>query len=421
MPTIVTGRQRTLKFSGTIAGTVGAKATILGPRRTQMDYQKADFFLLHACKPDAFAYGPSVWASNTLTIPAPLSGVDTGYYEVTLDCHTGCVSTYSDSDTTGLVFWSGDFDYPLDGTWTVELDVEEVMVVDDSSTDWPSYGGTAPEDGPFYTTVRFAEQLRLGGTVSVTATVGTLSVSAVSTIGAMDVANFGEMQYNCQLYPTAAAANTTSTCSLTATFMDVENLTAPYSSSMADGSVSAENGASATVNSSGFGYSMWTCQAQSEIKPLLQYRLVCRTRSFEDAYDGNPEYKWEMVDTGATYDVAGNAIQQDVDLENWACGGEVNGVDFPPDSHLEWDRTRCYLSPTWLAGSGEDDRDWRCLWQGKPYAAFSLVHDSALPVDDGASVAPWSNTANCTITGTGTAIRIAVSGGTGSCSRAIPS
>lgn len=368
MTLVVTGRTRTLTWSGDLAGSAR-----LGYDLNLTVFSRRGGFSAAAC-------GCAVSAVSTV-------GALTGTLDVTA---TNGIT----SDSDGLAFQADDPVESMNGSWSISADVEECYEVDVLFPDlvdadgYPIFGGAALKDGPIGRKVRYFERLRVGGTVTATITCGSLTATATSVVTSGTVR---AAAYNLEMEVDGEVQNQTETYSISGGSVDggwgastyshsetVGGGTAAISIGAASEVVTAALTLTAPIGSDPFAVNVANGEAAASAVRASGYEVSGRALRWTDTYDGQLT---AHVKTTATTgeDVVSNSSGQwsgySVTHRVWSASSTLMGIGQPTDSGgVPATSCRIYLTGASLTARGEDARDWRLYIAGKPYRALTVNH-----------------------------------------------
>lgn len=326
---------------------------------------------------------------------------------------------------------SWDWNETETGTYSIDVSVgewSEFVALDAAGLDadnFPQYGGTAQKDGqPGYAMV-FYEATVPSTTLTATISCAGVTATASHSTGATPVRIYSYATQRTEFARMSSNATFGALVQATlvhpdTTFDDLYTYTDGTSTVYALGTLAkAQIDYSSTVAGDTKSVRFW-----AGVSPKYRYALSGRLRSFLDAYPGSQTVIWQYKDDGfgnwvttslpANPNFAGTVAQRFFFL-----AGELNGEPTPVSAIDERRPQRAWLSPATLSASGEDTRDWRLEGRGRAYDSFTLAHAATITIEDGASASEWTAGANTTVSATGGAIRLVVSGGTGSATMAL--
>lgn len=315
-------------------------------------------------------------------------------------------------DSDVIIFNYPGLSYDISGSWSMSLDVEEIMEIQVN----PVFVGQA--DAPYETIVSFYERPRAGGNVSVSCTTGGCSASVTNpaTAGMGPTYGWGGEA----LSDSVAMAGD---CIVTALFGGV-SIGQAFTASGPEGSASLAAGLSAHTNGTsvlGGGYKAF---ASGLLFPDKTYALSGVFYKGEALYPGQAilRYWKDLSNQNEPLSFVGGSFSTTQAMKQW--NGHVylwnNGTITQEytNSVAEWWKLRAWKDYEWMNSAGEDARNTRVLFRGKQWNSFTCQQAASRVIDDGSSVANWSNVANTSLASVGGAVQITVSGGTGSCDRA---
>ncbi|MFZ4483736.1 MAG: hypothetical protein ACOYOL_07135 [Chthoniobacterales bacterium] len=395
--TIATGRSRSLVFEGTFTGDAGGLIGIGG------GYSRAPHFAVTAC-------GCAV----SLDITSVTVGASGGDFFVTVNGTLKASTPYSShtepisyTSRTAIPATNNDF-RSYDGTWTITVPVEEFQIDEAlaavylGSRDWPIYGGTECDDGPYPKLARFVERGDVAATVTATITCGAFTATSSHVLAAGEDYDAG---YYCT---TGLESNTISyngmttshTISATRKFQSADlPLKASRSESNGSNSYSASTGnlsitnynpgnvAIPQVDCAGFANSEWP----AETAWRGRYRIYDQAGS--DALQLTTQWK---AGVATSILASGGAWSDDTTAYRESTGCTLNGATFPTQTLNEKTDLWCYVDGASATSFGDDPRDWRVLITGKQFDAFTLSHPATVLVENGSPLATWTSV-NCAV------------------------
>ena len=363
-------------------------------------------------------------ASNQITL----------YYDTAITCTALGISSVDNAAVVNDYFdpRSRPLDYTHAGSfsWKVYLDVEEwfdpsapptdVTTID--GTDFPSFGGAAQVDGVSARGGAFYELPKVGGAFyaelsgegrfcSISRTIGSTFPNLVSYENYREV--FSEL-YRCS-----------ATFSVYGEFWDGTTATGIgsviYSQSATNGSTTATcnfgpttsivASDSATYALDGHQYSI----AKQYCSMDYNWTFKGNLRTFTQAYPGS--LTAHVSSAGLSTDVTCAPTGSASITQRYAVYQPTPAAT-PKTNYSLDERGSMRVWVTGLSAAGEDSRDWRMMILGFRRDAVQLTHNNPETLDDGTSLTGWTAGSNTTQSIVSGAVRLTVSGGTGSASRA---
>lgn len=356
--------------------------------------------------PEALALATPNLASTTVTLElySRLSGyaIDT---DTIIHSYTGSPTSISDT---------------LVGDYLCEIDVEEVCDVNVSGTgltssiygvDFPNVGGTATADGVPWAACRFYERALVGGTQTITATMGGASVSIVETIGST-----WEVQHGLYLECEVGVLDRTSTMTISGA---INGWTAVgvYSYSATAGSVDTTGGGLVVVANSAAGLTSNTVEGKITYFPPKDWNFDGRLRCFSSAYPDSLDMQWKQSSSSAVTETFAPTFSDSISLIKYTGQSDIAGsTDF--ETLDQWSPQYCWLKNSDLTTEGEDVLDWRLQFRGFRWEAFKVTQAGSVTIDDGTSTTGWTAGADTSLSVVSGSVRLTASGGEGSATRA---
>jgi|GEM_PF-6147201 hypothetical protein len=441
MPTVVTGRTRTLEFTGDIESLAASNWICLEGEATP-DSSAGFQFVIAALGAELIGNptsGGAVPIDCTPT-PAPYAtqvrarvvGIPVGEVGDVMD--TGTV-TYNE----GWYTRPGSFELDYEGSYSFSLPVEEVAFYDDlinldaalcDANGFPrepilnvsgqvvGYGSAHP-DGLRAKAALFYERAVIGEQMVATLTLNGHTATAFVTITAFNqfdlVKTFGSgIDYGLRIVGTTGAGNRGNSLYISANFQGGA-LSAPWSTSKFDASATAlPDGLTVTTMSGSFLGTYST--GEVALFPALKIDVSTRARKWLDSYGGGLSVR-TIRDAGLNTVLTSVGGGPSIEMRRYGCAADLNGTPGTGAFANEWGYTRSWLDAGTLSSAGEDVRGWRLQYRGKRWPAIDLTRDSSVTIDDGSSAANWTAGENTTVTSSAGAINIAASGGSGSATR----
>jgi hypothetical protein len=425
VPSYLTGRQRTLQFSGEIIGkatreyTCGEVGEIKLVSGSQVHYQIA------------FENGLDTSSQRPIIDFTAIYGDPQAYYcddpnahaYLTVELTAACGLNNADQKVLhqepGV---PGKLTYDCGGSWSMSMDVEEVVEISDTGT-FPSYGGTSAADPPYNSSVKFSWRLRVGGVISVSASSGSLSAGkSVSITQPTELTGLQLSQFvECRSWATTGSIAVTS-------FHAGESLGFPFSES--GYGVQADAGAGARVSTTSPDvFTQVLGSLGAYVSPPREFRLNGKIAGPDGGYpeqvalqvEGIPGGGGELQAPGGLFDTGVVAQRSYNAVANFNNQGtaSVDVAEFAPVRVWLIPGTEVDPDPHTLRGLGEDPTNWRVLFRGKRYRSFDIQQDASYDIDDGDDLTPaeprpgsWEDVENTTLSVVsdmdGTRIRIVV-------------
>lgn len=332
----------------------------------------------------------------------------------------------------------------LTGTASIHIDVEEMCdvslppsgYIEIDGSNFPSYGGSAYPDDLEAAKATLFQQMKVGGNIVCTITIGTLSLTVTTPITLSNQALIDDFLVYHRLTGFSHASDgsgvpgPTITCSMLSKYNDVP-LSVSYSRTWS----SAEGAVTANANTCGFtvssnpadpGYTA-TADVRVGVSVPILYNLDGRIRSCD--HDNTDALQMVVQDKAAlsgeswvprtiTVPIAGSASQT-ITQEHYYAFSILNGDQDAYQEKHEHAPVYAYLQNAALGAAGEDPRDWVLTFHGKPYPSATISHAADTILDGCSSLAGWSAGANTTLSVVGGALRMVVgAGGGGGATRA---
>lgn len=419
MADYATGRQRNIQFSVKF-DTTNVIKTALGvpPTGGYSRYAKCSF---------------NLWTKIGNTIPygarLEFSTGSTNDSGMVMTVYDGFGGSDSQDTRAAVAGPTRDHTDRFYGVVTIDATVEEYMQILESTSvvmvgidsyGFPSHGGTARKDNLFARTIQFSERFKIGTNVTITCTCDSKTATSTHVVGVGEDIEldyrFGITDYSGFGGPFCTGADSWLRF-YSLSYIDFVG--ANYSASTADGSIYyTESGTSvvfgAECPSLGDGVNN-SVSLDFSLRPCDRYKLIGRLRAVSDAYPSNLNVTWRSSNgTDETVNLS-PTCSEIRSQKQYRFYGEINGAPQPVSEADERSENWAYLNATSLSDAGEDTRDWRLGFLGRKYDTFDLTQANPSTVNDGSATTGWSNVSNTTISTSGGAIQIAVSGGTGEC------
>jgi hypothetical protein len=430
MPLFVTPRQRTLEWSGTLTGYVSIYVLDLGPQ-DEYYYRSSDFrrdwvFGWIEC------YGMITdgFSENKIHAPGGIVPADATHMFVRCTAH----NFFDDTETTVdsplvAIPSSGLAEIAFNGSFVASVQCEQVGSVEAldpllcDPDGFPAFGGTAAKDGLPGLRCDWYERSRATGTYTLSVTAAGVTATESGTCGGnlpmdhrVDQMNY-VVSYGGELFSGLSES--------TLNFLDAD---LPFTWEQSQGSgglleriVAAGTGLRAETGNGGVNGIPLEARIYLDIAPPRRYHLLGRIRTMETRGLGHWPARW-LYRAGPPSEKT-VTLRPDVDdIESqqfyWlrgVLGNAATSTELKNDIEVN----RIYLTGAGLASNRDDTRDWRLQFSGVRYPAFTCSHASSTSVDEGDSTSGWANDANTTISTTGSAIQLIVSGGTGRVTRTL--
>jgi hypothetical protein len=437
---ILTGRDRTVTWSGTASGTVMTETDCVDtpdPNTWRVVDSGTGIVQINGlyrptpppakCKITA-GYGDN----GPTTCDDPNREVS---HEFIFEVETGLGDT--DSHTETLTFTGASADGTISTTWEAEWTIEATVreretIYDLADNDADGFPGLAILDGTNRVTgygagpkdhlhgrgIYWTEQVKPSTSVTVTM-VCKVGGSTVATITATDnVTGASSWTLGYLLYMEATAAGNSSAYETDAFFqgVDLAGSGTTYTRTVSgQGSVSSAGGVSATGTGG-------VAKATLEIYPKIDYDFAGIIRKFDTAYDGSV--------TVQTDGRNGEPVFEDVSTSSWSrtwsqltynytssIGVTAGTLVFDQGPAIDYRQpVRAWLSAASLSSAGEESTDMRLLFRGRRWNAYSVALAATIDLDTG-DPANWTAATNGTLSGT-TETKVTASGGTSGMSRA---
>ena len=430
MPTYLTGRTRTIVWSGAIDGSIHYR---WGAPTAQQGFVLNDA-TFSVFTHQTFGIGPlgSVGGQGNGGV---ISNDDPPhwqpYYEVTAVCLGQRATQRVQQDYTNTsqrIDWAP----ALNGSYSMSFDVEECVTfgtLDEDSMDddgWPKYGGAAyPGEDLRGTSVKFWERLRVGGTATVTVTACGVTATSTVIIGVATPIN----SYSLEHWHTVNNANqgrigygAASTLAITNRF---HNRLFGAAYTWSSGAFSADVSQGMTMSIPSASDTGHNARCEMYLSPLTEYALDARLRCMEDAYNGSQVLQWSdhaeydgtawvQTYTPVTLNPNGTATVDQAEYYTRLWFDDVAQASY--NLHQVCG-VRCRLTSAGLDATKDDTRGWRVLEVGALFDAMTISHAAQTVLDDCSSTSGWTAGANSTIgQGTGT-VTVSANGGAGSATR----
>jgi hypothetical protein len=285
-----------------------------------------------------------------------------------------------------------------------------------NSDNFPDYDLGATNDHLEGKAARLYERITSGGNFTATITLGDATATAgpVSTTG--NTYEMGLALYYCLCVATAQAFQDSATGFIEANFAGVP-LGAAVDHTTAAGTGDAAAGALATSTSSSLIDTYTTTEAA--LWPGKEIEIPATLRGPSGAYPDSLTMEYvshrntlgnEATSTaslGPSATATRTQARYDVEIDV-----NTSGVSEAID---EYAPTRAWLTPASLTAAGENSSDWRLQFRGKQWTIGELAETNPWNLFDGSSAAGWAGT-NASISSSGGVISVAASGGEGSAS-----
>lgn len=375
MSVYVTGRQRTLSWSGSLSGTARWRfGPPFGGSPTIRGLWSAAQFSVSVC-------GCALSAGTTSLVPGTLSLQISASNGIDSDSDTGSISG---TDAT----------YDQGGSWSVTADVEECFEVlgllpDIIDADgYPTFGGVAYRDGPIARHIRFFERLRVGGSIVATITSGALTATASTAITA---GNSREAEYDLSLGLGGSTTNRDQTFALTGgsvsggwgggTYTRAESGSLWSATGTVDetaDSLTLALGLTATPPTNPFDGTNAFGEVSGTCARPVAYRVSGRCLRWTDAYDGSLTAHIKTTpSTGVDVASDGSGVWGGYDVvhRSWSAASSLQGVaQTGAGAGGTLGSIRVYLTGASLTAMGDDAADWRLMIAGRPYPALTVSH-----------------------------------------------
>ena len=438
---IVTGRTRTLKYSGEIASTQSSEWVCNPGTPPDGEYpervsHQGWHLAIGALGADLYAEGFSDGGAISIDCtPSPAN------YGVQLRARIIGLFSFDGGDVmdTGLITYSagvyyrpGSISFACEGEYEFTLPVEEVVVIDDLGSLDPTlvdsdgfpyqpildeFGnvvgyGSASKDGTIAKIFAAYERAVVGEYLTATITVNGNTETAYCLIVPQNqfyVSKlFGDVvpDYGLRAVPYAAALGTTNTLSVSAFFQETIPLSAPWTVSKFDASASTVSGMNVFADATTLFPLGSYSEAEVALFPQIQYRV----RSTIGAMHGSlaSTYYGRIIKNGdlATqkFTMGGNTS---FTMNRYGCAADLNGTAGAGAFADEWGYVRAFMDEDEMLNNGDDTRDFRLQILGKRFDAFEIEHHDYKEIADGTNAGAISSPGN-TVSSVGGAIRVVV-------------
>lgn len=408
----LTGRQRRIVLSGTVTG------------KCAYHYQPEiieDFVVIEQNVYDYdFYWSAQLYWRDPFNIASiritPGIGKQVGYLLEVANGFGGSASQDTRANPGGPIY--GYYDDTLTGTWSIELDVEEVLELtpmieaDSEMTDdigWPAEPlvdedagfilayTTARKDGLPATVARYYERARVGGTCTAAFSGTTARGTTVAASCSTTISSAIEIDYTAVVTGEQVGRSAPAGTALCRTEVEYHGLTIPsaYTRSGAYASVSISTPA-ATVkarcdsaldlpgdppdNAGVYKRATHTLACQPPRKIRWKHLARCFVDDHPDGQTLRYQYGTDYNSETNAYDAHTRqvAANPDVAAEDQTqlfvtCGSSINDVVQSGQTWYSVGPVRAWLDSSWLSSSGEDARDWRVRFQLYPYSAMRIA------------------------------------------------
>lgn len=396
-----TTRTRTVTAAGSFAGT--SEVQFVVPMGAP--YWSKNFFLVE------FEFLGCVVRLSSRTYVWNSAATNQKQY-LDLVCYTGLGFGVGNSDTD---FAEHTFDTTipasllwtevLAGSWEITGHMEEVLDVTGSG--YPTYGGAEVPDPPNTSFVDFLDRLVLGSTLTVSASVAGMSVSASVVVDAARQTASATQQYPFRFEIIAEGrGKLANDIGLFNTTLNLGGSNAELSGSYGEyrtDHYATVDGASGKIyaRAGEFGKKV---RLQGVLYPVQEIDFALALRAMEDSYPNTADFRvdkklTELAALAVMGDGATLALRQEkhsFGASFWQYPGVFAYDAIPVDqddpvnpkptqevlpapvgvSVNERTPLRLWLDSDWIATQGEQQGDWRVLLRGRPYSSFTLTQAS---------------------------------------------
>jgi hypothetical protein len=354
-------------------------------------------------------------------------GITTSWtFSVNVSCGTG-LSNPTGGVANDSYFHAGSpltpnvFNKNLNGSFTISADVEEWL--DEYACHYidadplsPTYGypqypeteGNTVIDPPLGTHHSPHVRLKVGGTLSISVTIGTVTASA-----SLVIVNNAVVTERIDAVSSGLGAGAYTSFGTNGVYWGNTAIETPFTYSANGATIDAFSGA--MVNTGGKNASI-----NASIYPDLTYNLSGVFKCFTGNHPGVVGFYFDRklgkLKEANDSDASGNFSLSDIQ-HKYVCSGNCNGSNSPNVTVDERAPLRIYLRQDWIAEKKTDPNDWRVLFRGFSYPSLTIAKAPTQTVDDCTSLTGWAAGANTTLSIFGGFIRAVIGGGVGDFTR----
>lgn len=411
-----TNRTFLLTQSGSLQGDIKSSMVFIPgpPGPGSLNYQNHGTSVFSAS-----AFGCSVTANSATEAPGSWG------YNVSISAGAGWPSGAVGNSfiVSGTYPQPGSINKNYGGSYTFSADVEESVTIGTGTVDlqgFASYGGSsAAKDEPTSVTEVYFLRPRVGGTVSVQATIDGVTKTASRVITQLDHDNLvvglaGTLTAGIYLANTIdLIGEATGTCNGVV-------LTDSFSAAALGATIGCATGAKVSCTSAFAGSVVNGTNCSLSITPDKVANLSGVLRAMEGAYPGSLTVRVETA-PGVTQDLAaGSTFSTTITQRQRTSGGHIQGTTYTGSNYNEFQPVRCWITPASLTSAGEDTLMWRCPMRAQSFGGLSISQAASMSLEANCLPANWTNVSNTTLTGAGPLTITVGAGAAGSCRTTLP-